>query len=456
MSIYVKTKEGAPVQGPFTLAQVKAFAAGGKLKPHHLISKDGRQWYLLKNVKGLDVAPAAAAAVPVAEVVAEPPPVAEVVAGPPPVAEVVAEPPPVAKPAPARRPVPVAQVVAAPPPVAEVVAEPPPIAEVVAGPPPVAEVVAEPPPVAEVVAGPPPVAEIVAAPPPVAKPAPARRPVPVAKVVAAPPPVAEVVAEPPPVAEVVAEPPPVAEVVAGPPAPPEAQARSAVAGLSPRLVRGLLIGLGGALVVAIAVIVYLAFFRGGPSDAGPGRTVAVAPAGPTAPGPAGPTAPGPAAPTPTNPTAAEPTPSEPASAEPAQDPAVAAPAPPPPGPPSRREPPAPARSLQVAGVAYGGQELQATGSRLTFQLTNKTGKPIKALKGEVRLYDPSGGYLVGLPVEVTDPMAAGATVATDGTWLTVTGSMLSLLRQSSKEMAFKFVAREVAYGDGTSETFQAK
>ena len=228
-----------------------------------------------------------------------------------------------------------------------------------------------------------------------------------------------------------------------------------MAGLSPRLVRGLLIGLGGALVVAIAVIVYLAFFRGGPSDAGPGRTVAVAPAGPTAPGPAGPTAPGPAAPTPTNPTAAEPTPSEPASAEPAQDPAVAAPAPPP-GPPSRREPPAPARSLQVAGVAYGGQELQATGSRLTFQLTNRTGKPIKALKGEVRLYDPSGGYLVGLPVEVTDPMAAGATVATDGTWLTVTGSMLSLLRQSSKEMAFKFVAREVAYGDGTSETFQAK
>jgi hypothetical protein len=393
MSIYVKTKEGAPVQGPFTLAQVKAFAAGGKLKPHHLISKDGRQWYLLKNVKGLDASPASAAAVPVAEVVAEPPPVAEVVA------------------------------------------EPPPVAEVVAGPPPVAEIVAEPPPLAEVVAGPPPVAEIVAAPPPVAKPAPARRPVPVAKVVAAPP--------------------PVAEVVAGPPAPPEAQARSAVAGLSPRLVRGLLIGLGGALVVAIAVIVYLAFFRGGPSGTGPGRTVAVAPAGPTAPGPAGPTAPGPAAPTPTNPTAAEPTPSEPASAEPAQDPAVAAPAPPP-GPPSRREPPAPARSLQVAGVAYGGQELQATGSRLTFQLTNKTGKPIKTLKGEIRLYDPSGGYLVGLPVEVTDPMAAGVTVATDGTWLTVTGSMLSLLRQSSKEMAFKFVAREVAYGDGTSETFQAK
>ncbi len=355
MSIYVKTKEGAPAQGPFTLAQVKALAAGGRLKPHHLISKDGRQWYLFRNVKGLDASPAAAAAVPVAEVVAEPPPVAEVVA------------------------------------------EPPPVAEVVAGPPPVAEVVAG---------------------PPAAKPAPARRPVPVAKVVAGPPPVAEVVAEPP--------------------APPEAPARSAVAGLSPRLIRGLVIGLGGALVVAVAAIVYLAFFRGGPSGADPGRTAAVAPADSSAPGPAAPT------------------PADTAPAEPAPDPAAAAPAPPPPGPPSRREPPAPARSLQVVGVAYGGQELQATGSRLTFQLTNKTGKPIKALKGEVRLYDPSGGYLAGLPVEVTEPMAAGATVATDGTWLTVTGSMLSLLRQSSKEMAFKFVAHEVAYGDGTSETFQAK
>ena len=50
---YVKTKEGARKQGPFTRDQLKALAAGGKIKPHYLVSKDQRQWFVAKNITDL-------------------------------------------------------------------------------------------------------------------------------------------------------------------------------------------------------------------------------------------------------------------------------------------------------------------------------------------------------------------------------------------------------------------
>jgi len=60
---YVKTQRGGQAQGPFTTDQLKALAAGGKLKPNYLLSGDQKTWYFLKNVRGL-LAPQVAAPPP--------------------------------------------------------------------------------------------------------------------------------------------------------------------------------------------------------------------------------------------------------------------------------------------------------------------------------------------------------------------------------------------------------
>ncbi len=51
--LYVKAGADGEVQGPFPAAQLKRLAAGGKIKPDHLVSKDGKRWVRARKVKGL-------------------------------------------------------------------------------------------------------------------------------------------------------------------------------------------------------------------------------------------------------------------------------------------------------------------------------------------------------------------------------------------------------------------
>lgn len=277
---------------------------------------------------------------------------------------------------------------------------------------------------------------------------------------------AVLVAEPvrPPVAPQVAAPPTTPQPATPPAAPPAAapQPPDQPPPTGPRAVSfPVVAALAGGLVVAVIVIIVLAvclLVRGG-DGADRADTVAApaasADASAARPGRAEP------APRPAGQQAAARRPpatpvTSPATVPPPSAGAVDAPAPPLPRPRGKVEPPAPAGSLGVLGVAYVGQEVQAMGSRLSFRLTSTAGKDIKTVAGEIRLYDPSGVYLVGLPLEVDEPIQAGATVTTGGTWPSVGGMILGLLNSSAKQMAFKFVAAEVAYADGTTAAFPAK
>ncbi len=126
---------------------------------------------------------------------------------------------------------------------------------------------------------------------------------------------------------------------------------------------------------------------------------------------------------------------------------------PPPRPRGKFEPLKPPGSFQVLSVKYGGQVVRAMGSQLTFVLTNISGKDIQSVKGHIRLYDPSGSYLVGLPVEIAEPIKAGAAITKKGVWLEVLGLTLAMLDESSDEMKFKFAADEVTYEDGEVKKF---
>ena len=126
---------------------------------------------------------------------------------------------------------------------------------------------------------------------------------------------------------------------------------------------------------------------------------------------------------------------------------------PPPRPSGKFEPLKPPGSFQVLSVKYGGQVVRAMGSQLTFTLTNDSGRDIRAVRGHIRLYDPSGAYLAGLPVEIAEPIKAGAAITRKGVWLEVLGPTLGMLEESSEQMKFKFAADEVTYEGGEVKRF---
>ncbi len=283
---------------------------------------------------------------------------------------------------------------------------------------------------------------------------------------------------------------------AGPPAAEPAGAKpDLMATLRARpLLLALMAGLAGALLVALIVIVCLLFAGGG--DGGPPPAPAVTPpAGqpttptppattasppqPTTPAPA-PPAPPPQPPTPTPsavtpPATQPPPPAPPAPTPPPTPPAPVtppattpatpsgpvvvppprdAPTPPPPRPNTKAEPATKPQALAILTVMYGGQQVQAMGSRLSFTLTNRTGLEIKSAKGQIRLYDPSGGYLAGLPAEIDGPIKRGGTVVKEGVWMEVGGMILGMLNTSSKQMKFKFAAEEITYTNGRTVSFK--
>lgn len=293
---------------------------------------------------------------------------------------------------------------------------------------------------------------------------------------------------------------PVAEAI-----PPAAEPASAkpdlMATLRARpLLLALIAGLAGALLVALIVIVCLLFVVGSGESGPPPAPAVTPPAGqPTTPAPPA-TTPAPAAPAPpaqpTTPTpsavtppATQPTtPTPPAPTSPPTPPAPVtppattpaattpaatapttpatpsgpvvvppprdAPTPPPPRPNTKAEPATKPQALAILTVMYGGQQVQAMGSRLSFNLTNRTGLEIKSAKGQIRLYDSSGGYLAGLPTEIDGPIKRGGTVVKEGVWMEVGGMILGLLNTSSKQMKFKFAAEEITYTSGRTVSFK--
>ena len=57
-------------------------------------------------------------------------------------------------------------------------------------------------------------------------------------------------------------------------------------------------------------------------------------------------------------------------------------------------------------------------------------------------------------MEVDEPIEAGATVETGGVWLTVGGTILTMLENSGKQMKFRFTVHQVTYDDDETETFK--
>lgn len=304
---YVKTRKDGRTQGPFTADQLKALAAGGKLKPHYLVSKDGETWYLAQNIQDL---PAARSARPEAST-----------AG------------------------------AAAKPTAQ-------------------------------------------APAPRRVPARRRRPLPVAAVIG--------------LASAIGTAGLVGYIVYRPDRTPTGQGD----GVGPPDPNQLAANVGGG---------------------------ANTPPRPPAPKPGGGNL--------TGGSAADPP-------APRPDPGPGHGPPSMPRPEARPEPPVPPRSFEVLSVAYAGQTLRAMGSELLFKLTNKTGKDIRSVQGQIRLYGPAGAFLVALPVEIREPIAAGATVEHGDVWLSVGGTLLVLLEESSKQMKYRFTAEKVTYADGETEAFR--
>jgi len=278
---------------------------------------------------------------------------------------------------------------------------------------------------------------------------------------------------------------PVAEEVAPPADQPAAEAEKKPDLMAALKARPLLVALlgalaGGLIVLVIVLACLLVFGENGEAGPPPGPALTPPTNTPTTSTPAATTPPATTPPATTPPATPPPTaPTPPAATPPATTPATAvkpaattpttpampsgpvvvppprdAPTPPPPRPSTKAEPPTKPQAFSILSVTYGGQEVQAMGSRLSFNLTNRTGLDIQSAKGQIRLYDSSGGYLVGLPTEIDEPIKRGATLVKEGVWMEVGGMILGALNTSSKQMTFKFAAEEVTYTNGRTVSFK--
>lgn len=110
------------------------------------------------------------------------------------------------------------------------------------------------------------------------------------------------------------------------------------------------------------------------------------------------------------------------------------------------KPPGPSPEESVIQVRYLSQEKARFGTSLSFRLTNTSGKPIKAVKGGIHIYDQFGDKLDGLGVKLDKPLDAGESVTEEGVW-PVGSRCLDLLKNNLSDLRLVFRAENVIYAE---------
>ena len=136
----------------------------------------------------------------------------------------------------------------------------------------------------------------------------------------------------------------------------------------------------------------------------------------------------------------------PAATAPAGAPAIPAE----PAPPSRGAALRRARLFTVD--ALGAEPAKAGSTGLRFRIANRTGRSLDGFRGSILIFDRLGEPLLALWVQYDKPVGAGGQVDHCGVW-PIAAATLRRLRDEAHSLQFAFIARSVAYQDGTSETF---
>ena len=122
---------------------------------------------------------------------------------------------------------------------------------------------------------------------------------------------------------------------------------------------------------------------------------------------------------------------------------------------SPSKPPAPTKEESIIQVRYSSQEKATIGTRLSFYLTNISGKPIKAIKGGIHIYDQFGDKLHGLEVKIDKPLAAGESTIEEGVWPMVSQRTLDLLENNLSDIRLVFRVDKVIYAGTENRTSES-
>ncbi len=86
------------------------------------------------------------------------------------------------------------------------------------------------------------------------------------------------------------------------------------------------------------------------------------------------------------------------------------------------------------------------GKRLTFELTNTSGKTIDAIKGGIYFYDQFGDRIGhGLALAIDEVMEADAKIQRSGVWPVLDHRVEKLLEESPDRVTIKWRTEKVAY-----------
>lgn len=87
------------------------------------------------------------------------------------------------------------------------------------------------------------------------------------------------------------------------------------------------------------------------------------------------------------------------------------------------------------------------GKRLTFELTNTSGKTIDAIKGGIHFYDQFGDRIgrSGLALAIDEVMEANAKIQRSGVWPVLDHRVEKLLEESPERVTIKWRTEKVAY-----------
>lgn len=110
------------------------------------------------------------------------------------------------------------------------------------------------------------------------------------------------------------------------------------------------------------------------------------------------------------------------------------------------------RATSIITAEYLGQEPVEYMTRLSFRLTNASGRDVNSLAGAVHVYDQFGRHLSGMKIDIDDPFPGDTTIERSGIWPTTSERTLRLLDDGRAEL--KFRVNHVIYADGERESFR--
>lgn len=109
--------------------------------------------------------------------------------------------------------------------------------------------------------------------------------------------------------------------------------------------------------------------------------------------------------------------------------------------------------IKMLPVRFVSAEPDGNAMRISFELTNNTGRAVDSFKGAIRIFDQFGDHLDGLVITRDEPLAIGARFSVSDKW-TITPRTKEMMESNAQKLTIVYEADTIIYADGTRDEFK--